>query len=236
MARRRILDMTGFITIAAALHVSAAALMLPDPAGPGAVAPDMTPAALAAGGPEMRAMITAWETPPDLSDAAAAPTPPPRLQPVEAAPAPSAPETPRPGDSTARRPEHARAPQRCHGPRRRPGPCRCGSKHDHRRADGPAATGPSRTAKPRLGPDASGLVAANPETRAEGRAKARTRGRAGSPDRTTNRRPACTGGRAGRAPALCRAGRRPGRAGTRKHDRGGGAAAAVGLGRSSRPA
>ena len=67
MFSRRTLETAGFFTIAAALHVSAAAFLLPDQLqqGKAVPAPASTPATLAAGGVEVQAMVEDWETPPD---------------------------------------------------------------------------------------------------------------------------------------------------------------------------
>nr|WP_111299494.1 TonB family protein [Paracoccus saliphilus] len=82
MMTRRTLETAGFFTIAAALHVSAAAILLPDQVQKGAVA-DAPPAALAAGGEEIRSMVSDWETPPQVQDIAtlAEPQPMPDPQP-----------------------------------------------------------------------------------------------------------------------------------------------------------
>lgn len=86
MITRRALETAGFFTIAAALHVSAAAILLPDQVQKGAVA-DAPPAALAAGGEEVRAMVSDWETPPevqktaDLAEPEPVPEPMPQPQP-----------------------------------------------------------------------------------------------------------------------------------------------------------
>ncbi|MGZ3217859.1 energy transducer TonB family protein [Paracoccus sp. T5] len=82
MMTRRTLETAGFFTIAAALHVSAAAVLLPDQVQRGAVA-EAPPAALAAGGEEIRAMVSDWETPPEVEEMAdlAEPEPMPEPQP-----------------------------------------------------------------------------------------------------------------------------------------------------------
>ncbi|MGR3197445.1 MAG: hypothetical protein ACU0HS_00050 [Paracoccus sp. (in: a-proteobacteria)] len=64
MISRRTLETAGFFTIAAALHVSAAAIMLPEQLERGEPA-DAPPAALAAGGVEVQAMVEAWEPHPN---------------------------------------------------------------------------------------------------------------------------------------------------------------------------
>lgn len=76
------LETAGFFTIAAALHVSAAAILLPDQVQRGAVA-EAPPAALAAGGEEIRAMVSDWERPPEVQKMAdlAEPEPMPEPQP-----------------------------------------------------------------------------------------------------------------------------------------------------------
>jgi len=69
MITRRTLETAGFFTIAAALHVSAAAIMLPDRLERGAAA-KAPPAALAAGGEEIQALVSEWEAPPEVAAAA----------------------------------------------------------------------------------------------------------------------------------------------------------------------
>ncbi|QBX35737.1 energy transducer TonB [Paracoccus liaowanqingii] len=90
MISLRTLETAGFFTIAAALHVSAAAIMLPDRLERGAAA-EAPPAALSAGGEEIRSMVEAWEAPPETRTAPeiAAPQPAPEPEP---APQPAAPE------------------------------------------------------------------------------------------------------------------------------------------------
>ncbi|WP_265502082.1 energy transducer TonB family protein [Paracoccus beibuensis] len=108
MIPRRTLETAGFFTIAAALHVSAAAILLPDQLQRGEAA-DAPPAALAAGGEEVRSMVSEWETPPEIETAAEPVQPQQQPEPIEApepvsaeeppvmaaaAPSLSAPETP----------------------------------------------------------------------------------------------------------------------------------------------
>jgi protein TonB len=120
MAQRRIWETAGFFTIAAALHVSAAALMLPDSAQEGAALPGPV-GELSAGGAEIQAIVAEWEQGPEISattdmvppedmaepqqpepviDEApvmAALTPPPMMTASEAAPTrPNLPEPPEP--------------------------------------------------------------------------------------------------------------------------------------------
>lgn len=120
MAQRRIWETAGFVTIAAALHVSAAALMLPDSAQEGAALPGPV-GELSAGGAEIQAIIAEWEQGPEISDMTemappedmaepqqpepvideapvmAALTPPPMMTAPEAAPSrPNLPEPPKP--------------------------------------------------------------------------------------------------------------------------------------------
>ncbi|MFC0200899.1 TonB family protein [Paracoccus rhizosphaerae] len=79
MDARRTLETAAFFTIAAALHVSAAAMLLPDQAQKGAAVTDAPPAALSAGGEEVRSMVSEWEAPPEVETAAEpvqAPQPP----------------------------------------------------------------------------------------------------------------------------------------------------------------
>lgn len=95
MTSRRTLETAGFLTIAAALHVSAAAFMLPDQVQQGDAAP-APPAALSAGGEAVQSMVSEWETPPEI-EMPDEPTPPapepepdvspiqPEAQPVETA-------------------------------------------------------------------------------------------------------------------------------------------------------
>ncbi|MFN3273836.1 MAG: TonB family protein [Paracoccus sp. (in: a-proteobacteria)] len=89
MAPRRILETAGFITIAAALHVSAAAFLLPEQVQQGEAAEaHAAPAALAAGGEAVQAMVSDWETPPELEipPDMAGPQPAPEPQPLPVAP------------------------------------------------------------------------------------------------------------------------------------------------------
>lgn len=92
MTSRRILETAGFITIAAALHVSAAAFLLPEQVQQGDVA-EAPPAALAAGGEEVQAMVSDWETPPELEmpSEMAEPQPQPQPEPLPELAAPEAP-------------------------------------------------------------------------------------------------------------------------------------------------
>ncbi|TJZ93321.1 energy transducer TonB [Paracoccus gahaiensis] len=91
MITRRTLETAGFFTIAAALHVSAAAIMLSDRLERGDAA-EAPPAALSAGGEEIRAMVEAWESPPETETApeiaATEPQPQPEPAPPPAEPAP----------------------------------------------------------------------------------------------------------------------------------------------------
>lgn len=95
MISRRVLETAGFFTIAAALHVSAAAVMLmPTQAQQGAGEAPPSPR-LAAGGVEMQDMVSEWEAPPQV----AAPRPAPVLPglsalapPAALAPQPNLPE------------------------------------------------------------------------------------------------------------------------------------------------
>lgn len=89
MITRRTLETAGFFTIAAALHVSAAAIMLPDQLERGAAA-EAPPAALSAGGEEIRSMVEAWEAPPETETAPEIATPQPPPEP-ELAPQPAEP-------------------------------------------------------------------------------------------------------------------------------------------------
>lgn len=73
---RRILHLAAFLTIAGALHLSAAVLLLPEQFQRGE-AFDAPPAALAAGGAETRAMVADWERPPEAMTAPEAPPQPP---------------------------------------------------------------------------------------------------------------------------------------------------------------
>ncbi|MGR3398105.1 MAG: TonB family protein [Paracoccus sp. (in: a-proteobacteria)] len=70
MDARRTLEIAAFFTIAAALHVSAAAMLLPDQAQKGAAVINTPPAALSAGGEEIRSMVSEWESPPEVETAA----------------------------------------------------------------------------------------------------------------------------------------------------------------------
>lgn len=82
MIPRRTLETAGFFTIAAALHVSAAAVFLPDQLQRGEAA-EAPPAALSAGGEEIRSMVSDWETPPEVETAAEPVQPQQPPQPVE---------------------------------------------------------------------------------------------------------------------------------------------------------
>lgn len=62
---RRAWEIAGFLTIAAALHVSAAAIMLPKRPSAGAP-PDELPAALSAGSGDLADLIDQWEAPPEV--------------------------------------------------------------------------------------------------------------------------------------------------------------------------
>lgn len=64
---RRAWEIGGFVTIAAALHVSAAALLLPDQVAVGAPM-DAPPAALSAGSGQLANLIAEWETPPEATE------------------------------------------------------------------------------------------------------------------------------------------------------------------------
>lgn len=80
-------EIAGFVTIAAALHVSAAAMMLPDPpaAGP---ATDSPPAAISAGSGRIADLVNQWEQPPEAETASEMAEPDqiaePRVQPPTA--------------------------------------------------------------------------------------------------------------------------------------------------------
>ena len=63
---RRFLEMAGFITIAAALHVSAGAMLLPRDAARGEARDAAAPARLSAGGPAIRQMVSQWSAPPEV--------------------------------------------------------------------------------------------------------------------------------------------------------------------------
>lgn len=96
---RRILETAGLFTIAAALHVSAAAIMLPEQLKQGE--PTETPsdapsAAVAAGGAEIEAMVEAWDAPPkaEIVQDLPAPLAQPEAAPDQPAPAPEAPPPP----------------------------------------------------------------------------------------------------------------------------------------------
>lgn len=85
MISRRTFETAGFFTIAAALHVSAAALMLPQDQLERGEAMDAPPATLSAGGPEAQALVEAWETEPETAD-----------QPEQVQPEPETPDLPEP--------------------------------------------------------------------------------------------------------------------------------------------
>ncbi|MDP5307937.1 hypothetical protein [Paracoccus spongiarum] len=73
MASGRLFETTGFILIAAALHVSAAAIMIPDPTRQGD--PLTAPAAqarLAAGSADLADLVAEWDAPPQPTPEAAA--------------------------------------------------------------------------------------------------------------------------------------------------------------------
>lgn len=80
MITRRSFETAGFFTIAAALHVSAAAIMLPEQLERGEPM-EAPPAALAAGGLEVQAMVEAWDDVPDLETPADLPQPAPMAEP-----------------------------------------------------------------------------------------------------------------------------------------------------------
>ncbi|MDB6177188.1 TonB family protein [Paracoccus sp. Z330] len=63
MPSRRAIETAGFFVIAAALHVSAAGLMLPDQVKRGAPQ-DAPPAALAAGSADIQELVAEWDAPP----------------------------------------------------------------------------------------------------------------------------------------------------------------------------
>lgn len=94
MRLRRTAEMAGFVTMAGALMVSAAGVLLPEGVMRGAPVPGPEAApALAAGGEEIRAMVEAWDAPPVPVAAAApemtAPEPAqPEISPPEMAPPP----------------------------------------------------------------------------------------------------------------------------------------------------
>lgn len=110
MTSRRVLETAGVFTIAAALHVSAAVMLLPQEAQRGAGAAPV-PAQLAAGGQAMEEMVATWEAPPEI--ATPAPPPPPAAvaeapplvvaaaPPTVAPPAMPAPALPRPDAGAA---------------------------------------------------------------------------------------------------------------------------------------
>ncbi|MCF3973348.1 hypothetical protein [Paracoccus salsus] len=119
---RRSLEIAGFVTIAAALHVSAAAMMLPftPAAGPPL---DEPPAALSAGSGDLADLVERWETPPEAQTATAIPAPAQAAEPAPARPASQDPPTlatMRPPDPIAQDPgpTRPRVPQ----PRARPQP------------------------------------------------------------------------------------------------------------------
>lgn len=66
MAQRRVLETAGFITIAAALHVSAAAILMPEQLQRGEMG-DLGPTMLAAGGAEVQSMVSDWENTPEIA-------------------------------------------------------------------------------------------------------------------------------------------------------------------------
>ncbi|SNT68598.1 energy transducer TonB [Paracoccus seriniphilus] len=65
MPSRRVIETAAFFVIAAALHVSAAALILPEQVKRGAPQ-DAPPAALAAGSTDMQELVAQWDAPPAL--------------------------------------------------------------------------------------------------------------------------------------------------------------------------
>lgn len=91
MPSRRALETAGFIFIAAALHVSAAGLMLPDQVMRGAPQ-DAPPAALAAGSVDIQEMVAEWDAPPSPEPEMAQPeqTQPPIEDTADATPEPMA--------------------------------------------------------------------------------------------------------------------------------------------------
>lgn len=103
MSGIRIWETAGFVLIAAALHVSAAAVMLPETLRRGE-ALDAPSAALTAGSPDLAALVESWDTAPDAGtdvasprltdrpDDAPEPAPPEIAVPEIAAPAMAAPD------------------------------------------------------------------------------------------------------------------------------------------------
>ncbi|MBU3030009.1 TonB family protein [Paracoccus marinaquae] len=75
MARSRSLEIAGFVVIAAALHVSAAAVMLPEQMKRGAFY-DAPPAVLAAGSVDMAGLVSEWDAPPEPTTEIVETTPP----------------------------------------------------------------------------------------------------------------------------------------------------------------
>lgn len=79
----RVWEIAGFITIAAALHVSAAALMMPQSSPAGAISADVgPPAALSAGSEALADLVAEWEAPPEIAMAAPIAAPVEPEQPV----------------------------------------------------------------------------------------------------------------------------------------------------------
>ncbi|MGP9803580.1 TonB family protein [Paracoccus sp. NSM] len=121
MAQRRVLETAGFITIAAALHVSAAAILMPEQLQRGEMG-DLGPTALAAGGAEVQSMVSQWENTPEIATPTdlAQPETPPEMQPMpqpepvemtappEAPPALTAPEMPMAAPNLPEAPEPPR--------------------------------------------------------------------------------------------------------------------------------
>lgn len=100
MTQTRIMETAGFVLIAAALHVSAAAIMLPNAVQQG-LAANAPAAALMAGSPEVEALVEAWEAEPEAEteiappdEMAAPPDAAPDLPEVDVAAAVAAPEPP----------------------------------------------------------------------------------------------------------------------------------------------
>lgn len=93
---RRALEIAGLFTIAAALHVSAAAIMLPEQLKQGEPTEAPPSPTVAAGGAEIEAMVAAWDAPPAAEMAQDLPPPPPQpaAPPDQPAPATDAPPLP----------------------------------------------------------------------------------------------------------------------------------------------
>ncbi|MBW7057067.1 TonB family protein [Paracoccus bogoriensis] len=121
MIQRRVLETAGFITIAAALHVSAAAILMPERLQRGEMG-NLGPTALAAGGVEVQSMVSQWENAPEIATPTdlAQPETPPEMQPVpqpepvemtalpEAPPALAAPDMPMAAPNLPEAPEPPR--------------------------------------------------------------------------------------------------------------------------------